>query len=269
MATSVSVTQRPVIVSTAQLGDRFERRFLIARLKRIAEAAHRMNQPGRRRVLFDLLAQAQNIHVDGAIGDGAILPPNGVQQLFAAEDHARPAHQKFQQPELGGGQGEVLAVELHLAAAAVEFDAAGFEQPRGRGLRAELELDARDQFADEERLDDVVVRAQLKADDAVGFGSARGEKNNRRLRQFGIVADPFADIEPVGIGQHDIEQDQVGPNPPAKVEGAPPGLRPGEKKAFFFEVVLQQREEIGVVFDEDNSFCHGTFSVAGFTLQEG
>ncbi len=139
----------------------------------------------------------------------------------------------------------------------------------GARLRAELQLDARDQFADEERLDDVVVRAQFEADDAVGFRSARGQEDDRRLRQLGIVADALADIQPVGIGQHDVEQDEVGADPPAKVEGATAGLRPGEKKAFFFQVVLQQREEIGIVFDENNSFCHGTFSVTGYTLQKG
>ena len=94
-----------------------------------------------------------------------------------------------------------------------------------------------------------------------------------RLRQLGIVADAFADIEPVGIGQHDIQQDQVGPHAAAKFERALAGLRPGEMKALLFQVVFQQREEIGVVFDQDDSFCHGTFSVtadyvtAGLTAQ--
>ena len=101
-----------------------------ARLKRIAKAAHRMNQARRGSVLFDFLPQPQNVDIDRAVGDRAILPPDGIQQLFAAEDHARPAHQEFQQPELGGGQRQRFAVQRHLAAAAVEFDPAGLEQAR-------------------------------------------------------------------------------------------------------------------------------------------
>lgn len=58
--------------------DRFERRFLIARLKRITESADGMDQPGRRRILLDFLPQAQDVDVDGTVGNGSVLPPHGV-----------------------------------------------------------------------------------------------------------------------------------------------------------------------------------------------
>jgi hypothetical protein len=90
-----------------------------------------VNQPGVGRVGFDLLPQPQDVHIHGAVGDGAILPPDGVQQLLAAEDHARTAHQEFQQPELGGGQDRFSPIQFHLATAAVQLHAAGLQQRAG------------------------------------------------------------------------------------------------------------------------------------------
>ena len=74
------------------------------------------------------------------------------------------------------------------------------------------------------------------------------------VRQFGIVANALADVQAVGIGQHDIEQDEVGTHLAAKIQRALPVCDPRETKALFFQVVLQQREEIGVVFDQHNFF---------------
>ncbi len=136
-----------------------------------------MNQPGRRRVLFDFLPQTQNVHIHSTIGNSAVLPPDGVQQLLATEDNAWPAHQEFQKTEFGGGQGKVLPGQFHLATAAVQFHAAGFEEAGWRRLRPELKLDAGDQFADEERFNNIIVRAKLEPD-AVGFGSAAPVKKS-------------------------------------------------------------------------------------------
>src|SRR5207244_743613 len=60
------------------------------------------------------------------------------------------------------------AAQPNVATGAVQFDAAGFENQRGHGLVTELELDAGDQFAHEERLHHVIVGAQFQADNAVG-----------------------------------------------------------------------------------------------------
>ena len=146
---------------------------------------------------------------------------------------------------------------------------AGFEDAGGRGLRAELQADAGNEFADKERFDDVVVGTQFEADDAVGFRGARGEEDDGGLGEFGVVPDAFADIEAVGIGEHDVEQNQIGANSAAKVDGATPGLRAGEGEALFLEVVLEKRVKVGVVFDQNNSFCHGYLRLAVITLQKG
>ena len=61
----------------------------------ISKAAYAADE-GRSAFLLDLLTQAQDVDVDGAVGDGAVVAPDGVEQLLAAEHYAGPAHQEFQ-----------------------------------------------------------------------------------------------------------------------------------------------------------------------------
>ena len=113
----IAVERPPDTPEWAGIRDRLKRAAVIAQssrlipqprgrggLERVAEAADRMNQHRIGRVALHLLAQPQDVDVHRAVGDGAVLAPHGVQQLLAAEDHARPAHQEFEQAELGGGE---------------------------------------------------------------------------------------------------------------------------------------------------------------------
>src|SRR5437899_7828561 len=127
------------------------------RLEGVPETTHRVDQDRTGRVFLHLLAQAQHVDVYGTVRDRTVLAPDGIQQLLSAEDHTRPVHQELQQPEFGGGEGQRDTVQPDLAAGAVQFHAPGFEQARGSGLIAELELDAGNQLAHEERLDYVIV----------------------------------------------------------------------------------------------------------------
>ena len=53
----------------------------------VAEAAHAADE-GDAFGSFDFLAEPEDVDVDGAVGDGAVVAPHGVQQLLAAEHHA-------------------------------------------------------------------------------------------------------------------------------------------------------------------------------------
>ena len=69
-----------------------------------------------------------------------------------------------------------------------------------RGLPAEMELDAGNQFANEEGLDYIVVGAEFQAHDAIGFRGARGQEDDGNGGQLGIRADGFADSRPSESG---------------------------------------------------------------------
>ena len=77
-------------------------------------------------------------------------------------------------------------------------------------LTAQMRLDAGHQFARAERLGDVVVAADFKAENAIDLIGSRRQKNDRRAREFGGLADLPAKIEPILPGQHHVQHDEIG-----------------------------------------------------------
>src|SRR5262249_45528010 len=122
----------------------------------------------------------------------------------------------------------------------VEFDTAYFDHARSDGLIPELKLNARDQFADEERLDYIVVGAKLQPHNPIGLRRAGSQKNDGGGRQIGGCADGPANLQTVGIGQHDVEKDQVGALLPACIQSALACEKTDKGVTFFGEIVLQQ-----------------------------
>src|SRR5271165_3644019 len=82
-----------------------DRRFHRVLIETVAESPYRPDERRIRRIGFDLLAQAQDVYVYRAIRHGAIMPPNSIQQLFAAVNHPWAAHQELEQPEFRRGEG--------------------------------------------------------------------------------------------------------------------------------------------------------------------
>ncbi len=64
------------------------------------------------------------------------------------------------------------------------------------------------QLVEAERLGHVVV-AEREPRDLVLGGVAGGEEDDRHLVPH--LAQPAADVDPLHVGEHDVEQDQVGP----------------------------------------------------------
>ena len=74
-----------------------------------------------------------------------------------------------------------------------------------RGGAPEDRLHAGDELARVERLGQVVVGADLEADDLVDVLVAGGQHQDRNV---GALADPAADLDPVDVGEHQVEDDQ-------------------------------------------------------------
>jgi len=92
----------------------------------------------------------------------------------------------------------------------VDLELAGADQLRlvGFDVRApEQGLRSRDQLLRVERLGQVVVRPHLEPDHHVGDLVARGEHDDWHLA---LLADLFADRQPIRAGQHDVQDHEVG-----------------------------------------------------------
>src|SRR5205823_3143853 len=128
--------------------------------------------------------------------------------------------------------------ELDPAAGAIQLQTGRLQHTRRRRLAAELNLDSRNQLANEERLHDVIVRPELKAHNAIRFRRASRQKNDRNVRQLRMVPNALADIQPVRIGQHNIQQDEIRPLTAAQLDGSLTGLGAYQGKPFLLQVVL-------------------------------
>ena len=131
----------------------------------------------RRRAVVDLLAQPPDEDVDGAVAVRLAAAPHLLQQLVARDDAAAVERERVEQPELGRRQLGALAVDERLHLARVDPQLLDLDRvaalllgrphaAAGRGA------DARDQLLHRERLDEVVVGADLERVDAVVLGAA-------------------------------------------------------------------------------------------------
>ena len=132
--------------------------------------------------------------VDGALADVIVVRIALARELAARFHVAGMSDQRLKHEELGDGEidrrpfpadDETLRVELERA------DALHFVVVARRlgaaGGAAEEHPDARDQLAHGEGLAEVVVAAELEAEDAVDFLVARGEEEDGDV--LGLAAD--------------------------------------------------------------------------------
>ena len=176
-----------------------------------------------------------------------------VDQLVAAEHASRPAHQRVQDPELSWRDRNRSAVERHLDGAGVEHEAIGHQHRlvlARRAVASKLHPDPRHELARAERLDDVVIGADVEADHLVGVTAARGEEHDGHVRH---LAQLTAYLEAVEAGQHHVEQHEVGSGSPSHGERL--GTIRGERGsvALAFHVQTKEVPDLGIVVDDQHS----------------
>ena len=123
---------------------------------------------------------------------------------------------------------------------------------------AQVRLHARDQFARAEGLGHVVVAADFQSQDAIHLVGPRRQEQHRRARQHRGVPDLAAQLKAVQIGQHDVQQDQIGLGLLQRAQGA---FRAAEQLRLIpmaDEVVLDQRGKLRFILHDGNFFRHGT-----------
>jgi hypothetical protein len=164
--------------------------------------------------------------------------------------------QEGQQVELAHGQRHRPAGDRDLAGGRVDLDVTGAKRRRrtmavaGQGP-AQHAADAGDQLAGAERLDHVVVGAQLQADDPVRLVALGGQHDDRGR---GLGADLAAHLQAVHARQHQIQHDQVRN---AGAEGRQRGRAVGgrlDAVALPFQVVLDDLADGRLVVDDQDPF---------------
>src|SRR5690606_26613350 len=161
----------------------------------------------------DLRPQRRDVGVERA----ALRLPGGAPDLVeddvAAHHVRRPAGQQQEQVELLAGERHGLVLDGDLAGADLDPDRAEVERSvggahgAGQPGAAQHGVDAGQQFGDAERLDDVVVGAGAQAAYPFVLLRARGHGDDGG---FGAVAQLADHVEPIAVGQAQVDEDDVG-----------------------------------------------------------
>ena len=123
---------------------------------------------------------------------------------------------------------------------------------RRRHAAAEHRADARQQLARVEGLGQVVVGAELEADDLVDVLAPRREHQDRQRRPLGRRPDAATDLQAVDAGQHHVEQDDVEAAAAQRGQAALAVGGDGDLELVLAEVLGHHRAQTGVVLDEEH-----------------
>src|SRR5579884_2575774 len=173
----------------------------------------------------ELLAQPADVNVHRLAVAHEVDAPDLLDQRLAGLDPARASHEVGEQLELPGGELHLRAVDQHAAGGAVDHEVADL-LPFGHVLLGQPRAGATDDGVDPgqdlahgEGLGDVVVGAHLQAEDRVDLGVPGGEHDHRHPAALAQVP---ADVQTVHPGQHEVEEDQVGPGRPRQPQAPNP-----------------------------------------------
>ena len=187
-----------------------------------------------------------------------------VQDLVAADDVASPVDEQAQKRALFVRQRMDLAIHLRFKAREADVRLADPDRLSGLAQAAAQVLSALETIAhpeqkllEVERFDDVILRAQLQAADAILGRAERGEKNDRGAR-LGL-SQHRGDIKARTIRQAHVHQSQTEfalADLEPRLLG---GRRPGDIKAFLLQALDQGRADVLFVLDDENSWTlnHG------------
>ena len=141
--------------------------------------------------------------------------PHLLEQLASREHLALAGHESAQEIELLECQRDGLAVDRDGVGRARQDDGARGQDvarilARRRLSATQQRVHAADQLHHAEGFREVVVGARVEPADGVVFGALRRQHHDGKRLHGGVFANQAEDLEPVGAGKHDVEQNQIG-----------------------------------------------------------
>src|SRR5215203_5964909 len=232
---------------------------LAVRGKHIAGAANRADDARMVRIGLDLPPDAGDAHVDGAVEGVGVAGVREVEEPLARQHPPRMVDEGLEEVELRGRQRVVDAfVVLQHAGLDVEplrpeadLLPGGPGRARGRRLAcpADDRADAGHELAQLGRLCQIVVGAELEADDTVDRTRRRGQHDDRHVRRLLEVAD---DRQPVLLRHVEVEHDEVRLVLGEALAQARAAVAQGDLEAVQLEVVADHVAGGGLVVDDED-----------------
>src|ERR1044071_5114963 len=234
--------------------------------ERVPDTADRLDEGRMGRIVLELVSKVAHVDVDRllVLVEGLVVPKE-VQELRAGVDAAGLAREVPQDLELRGCEADPAVAALDAQRSEVDDQVAMPDAPPAGGVReiavraSEQGLDPAQQLPEPERLREVVVRAELQADDLVDLLVAGGEHEHRRLGARRPQAPQ--DLEAVHARQSDVDQ-----HGGRRLSGCDlPALpaRPNQVAvvALLREGVLDSAGAGVLIFDDEDRGGHGNLMV--------
>src|SRR6266487_1615008 len=189
---------------------------LITPLEPEPNAAHGGDVAGAVRVVAQLAAEPGDVHVERLGRAPPLAVPDLAHDLFPGDHLPGVVHQHTQQVELLGGELELVFADPGAPGIRVHPHTL-----HGAGLRAapaEQGADPGQQLGQPERLGHVVVGARVEPDHRVHLVRPRGEDEHGDGLPFRAQTPAY--LQPVQLGQPDVEHDQVEPAGHGRIQRA-------------------------------------------------
>ena len=188
--------------------------------------------------------------VHRAVVPNVLIAPHHIEQVFPAVHPSGVAHEQFHQIELLGGEVHRDPVLPGGAPVGVQADVAHGEGAFGRLLQQGA--DPGFQLQDIEGLGDVVIRSALEAHDLVRVLPLGGEHDNWDV---GELPDAHTGLEPVDLGHHQVQNNQIEIPLPGQLHGFLPIIAGLHLIALIFQVKGDPLYQDALVV-HDQYFCH-------------
>src|SRR5665213_1781037 len=157
--------------------------------------------------VVDLAAKVPDVDIDN-VGEPVVIHiPDMFDNHGPAQGTSLVPHHVFQDAELLGRKFQGFNAAHNFTAGAIEHQIAHLEALRGGLAAAQKGAHAGEQFNEGERLGEVVVGAGFETFDPIVELSARAQDQDRRPGT--TPANPFEHFQPVHVGKHQIENDEV------------------------------------------------------------
>ena len=217
-------------------------------------------------VVLELRAQLVDEVVDRARRAVVVEAPDLVEDLVAGEDAPAVLDQVLEQVELAARallrravDDELLAREVDLQVPLLEL----VDLAHDRLAPPEHGLDARGELLDRERLRHVVVGPELEPEHLVALVALRRQDDDR---DAGVVlAHRLAHLEAVELGQHQVEEHEIGLLVEGLLDRLLAVLRDVDGVALEAEASLEAEPDRGVVLDDQDAGRHAAASPGSFS----
>ena len=205
------------------------------------------------------------MHVDRPVAHDHVAAPNVCENFLPREYLLRFRTEQAQQLELLARKRQLTALAKDQIALPIDHDAARLPVGiSGRRVESfEHGLDPAEQHPDMDRLGDIVVGARIEPGNLGIVLAPSRQKGYQRPAQRVVGANLAAGFDPVHLGHHHVEQNQMRHDAQRRLNRLASVRGRKYLVVLLFQIVAYEFKNVGFVVDKQDAIGHGCFCSIG------